>query len=215
MEPIRRYKKEFDYSYTLGPFPTFELLQARPDLAREVLVSPDFHETDKLFALCQKLGVPCRFDQKSLDRISNKEVAYAACRFEKFSSRLQPEAPCADVFNPKAVRASMGALFKLRVHIYPDFETYHAEFPNRDLFPFMLDGQEVIELDHCPQSRCWTLIFGNEASGLPPEYASVGRSIFIPQGPEVDSLNLAVSAAIGIYTFTRPLRGENLVRNDL
>lgn len=248
MEPIRRYKKEFDYSYTLGPVPTFELLQARPDLAREVLVSPDFHETDKLFALCQKLGVPCRFDQKSLDRISNKEVAYAACRFEKFSSRLQPEAPhvllvnpsdmgnlgtiqrtmlafgvhdlavvepCADVFNPKAVRASMGALFKLRVHIYPDFETYRAEFPNRDLFPFMLDGQEVIELDHCPQSRCWTLIFGNEASGLPPEYASVGRSIFIPQGPEVDSLNLAVSAAIGIYTFTRPLRGENLVRNDL
>ncbi len=236
---IRRYKKELDYSYTLGPFPTFELLEARPELAEEVCVSPSFNDAEKLFALCKKLNVPCRFDQKTLDRISNKEIAYAACKFRKFSSRLKGDAPhvllvnpsdmgnlgtiqrtmlafgvrdlaivepCADVFNPKAVRATMGALFKLRVHVYPDFETYRKEFPRRDLFPFMLDGKEVIELDRCPKSDCWTLIFGNEASGLPPEYAELGRSIFIPQGPDVDSLNLAVSAAIGIYTFTRPLR---------
>ena len=176
---IRRYKKELDYSYTLGPFPTFELLEARPDLAEEVCVSPGFNDAEKLFALCKKLNVPCRFDQKTLDRISNKEIAYAACKFRKFSSKLKSDAPhvllvnpsdmgnlgtiqrtmlafgvrdlavvepCADVFNPKAVRATMGALFKLRVHVYPDFETYRREFPRRDLFPFMLYGKEVIEM---------------------------------------------------------------------
>ena len=240
MEPgIRRYKKEFEYSYTLGPFPTFELLESRPDLALEVCVSPTFNDKKKLFALCAEKNVPCRLDQKTLDRISNKEVAYAACKFRKFEGKLAADRPhvmlvnpsdmgnlgtiertmlafgvrdlaivepCADPFNPKAVRASMGALFKLRVHVYPDFESYRREFPERDLFPFMLDGHEVIEVDRCPHSSCWTLIFGNEASGLPASFQTVGRSIFIPQGPDVDSLNLAVSAAIGLYTFTRTTR---------
>lgn len=115
--------------------------------------------------------------------------------------------PCADPFNPKAVRASMGALFKLRVHVYPDFESYRQEFPGRDLFPFMgLDGHEVIEVDRCPHTACWTLIFGNEASGCPPRSKRWGAA-FYPQGPDVDSLNLAVSAAIGLYTFTRSTRG--------
>ena len=241
MEPgIRRYKKEFEYSYTLGPFPTFELLESRPELALEVCVSPTFNDKEKLFALCAEKNIPCRFDQKTLDRISNKEVAYAACKFRKFTSELAADRPhvmlvnpsdmgnlgtiertmlafgvrdlaivepCADPFNPKAVRASMGALFKLRVHVYPDFESYRREFPGRDLFPFMLDGHEVIEVDRCPHTACWTLIFGNAASGLPASFQTVGRSIFIPQGPDVDSLNLAVSAAIGLYTFTRSARG--------
>ena len=49
----------------------------------------------------------------------------------------------------------------------------------------------------------FTLIFGNEASGLPPEFARMGQSVLIPQTNEVDSLNLSVSVGIGVYSFMR------------
>ena len=45
-------------------------------------------------------------------------------------------------------------------------------------------------------------IYGNEATGLPPEYKKVGQSIFIPQTKDVDSLNLPISVGIGCFVFT-------------
>ena len=34
---IKTYKKEADYSYTLGAFPTFELIDAMPEQVEEIL----------------------------------------------------------------------------------------------------------------------------------------------------------------------------------
>ena len=48
--------------------------------------------------------------------------------------------PCVDVFDPRTVRASMGSLFRLRVRVYDSFEEYREEFPDRQLYPFMLDA---------------------------------------------------------------------------
>jgi TrmH family RNA methyltransferase len=50
----------------------------------------------------------------------------------------------------------------------------------------------------------WSLIFGNEGAGLPPEFSRMGQPVRIPSSTEIDSLNLAVAAAVGIYVFTRP-----------
>lgn len=112
--------------------------------------------------------------------------------------------PCVDVFDPRTVRASMGSLFSLRVRVYDDFADYQAEHPGRALYPFMLDGSrslpEVLAGD-IPAK--WTLIFGNEGSGLPPEFARMGQPVRIPSNDKIDSLNLSVAAAIGIYAFTR------------
>lgn len=110
--------------------------------------------------------------------------------------------PCVDVFDPRTVRASMGSLFSLRVRVYNSFEEYRAEFPARPLFPFMLDASVPLgEISSVPP--CWTLVFGNEGTGLPAEFASLGQPVRIESNDKVDSLNLAVAAAIGIYTFTR------------
>ena len=112
--------------------------------------------------------------------------------------------PCVDVFDPRTVRASMGSLFSLRVRVYDDFDGYLAEHPGRALYPFMLDGSrslpDVLDGD-IPAN--WTLIFGNEGSGLPPEFARMGQPVRIPSNDRIDSLNLSVAAAIGIYGFTR------------
>ena len=47
------------------------------------------------------------------------------------------------------------------------------------------------------------LILGNEASGLPDAFAQMGVSTLIPHSHQIDSLNLAIAAGIGMYAFTR------------
>lgn len=52
--------------------------------------------------------------------------------------------PCVDVFDPRTVRASMGSLFSLRIHVYEDFEEYQAQFPTHHCYPFMLDSSRSL-----------------------------------------------------------------------
>ena len=115
--------------------------------------------------------------------------------------------PCVDPFDPRTVRASMGSLFRLRMRVYESFEAYAAEQGDRACYPFMLDASVPMEeaLAAGVPRRC-TLLFGNEGSGLPPEFAGCGQPVRIPSNDRIDSLNLAVAAAIGIYSFTRVLK---------
>ncbi len=109
--------------------------------------------------------------------------------------------PAADVFDPHVVRASMGAVFSLRVKQYDDFAAYRAEFPGRALYPFMLDGAMPLRRAAAGATEPYALVFGNEGSGLPPEFAGMGQAVRIPHSDAIDSLNLAVAVAIGAYSF--------------
>ena len=109
--------------------------------------------------------------------------------------------PCVDVFDPHVLRASMGAFFKLRVRVYESFEDYRAEHPGRPLYPFMLDGARPLNDVAAGARPPFSLIFGNEQTGLPARFAELGQSVFIPQSPEIDSLNLAVAVSVGTYAF--------------
>ncbi len=109
--------------------------------------------------------------------------------------------PCVDVFDPHVLRASMGAFFKLRVRVYDDFDAYRAEHPDRALYPFMLAGARPLN-DVAAQARPpFSLVFGNEQTGLPARFSQLGQSVFIPQSDEIDSLNLAVAVSVGAYAF--------------
>ena len=110
--------------------------------------------------------------------------------------------PCVDVFDPKTVRASMGAMFQLRIRVYDRFEEYRGAFPERRLYPFMLDASVPLQEAVKEKPAVWTLVFGNEGRGLPKEFASYGQAVRIESNSKVDSLNLAIAAAIGIYQFT-------------
>ena len=109
--------------------------------------------------------------------------------------------PCVDLFDPKTVRASMGAMFQLRVKTYDRFEDYRAAYPERALFPFMLDASVPLQEALKKKPACWTLVFGNEGRGLPKEFAQMGQAVRIESNDRVDSLNLAIAAGIGIYGF--------------
>ena len=103
--------------------------------------------------------------------------------------------PCADIFHPKTVRASMGSLFHIRVEMFPDFETYLKKYP-REYYPFVLDTSHP--LSETRFIKPCALVFGNEATGLPKEIHNA-NNVRIEQSDEVDSLNLTTSIAIGLY----------------
>ncbi len=109
--------------------------------------------------------------------------------------------PAADVFDPRVVRATMGAVFSLRVKYYEDFSLYRMEHPAHALYPFMLDGAVVLEQAVAQVQRPYALVFGNEGSGLPPEFAQLGQAVRIPHSNEIDSLNLSIAVGIGAYAF--------------
>lgn len=110
--------------------------------------------------------------------------------------------PSADVFHPRAVRASRGALFSLNVETFPAFGDYRAAHPAHALYPFMLGAGRAPDAAAC-ESRRFSLIFGNESTGLPPAFADVGEVVTIPQTAQVDSLNVAVAMGIGTFLFAR------------
>lgn len=136
--------------------------------------------------------------------------------------------PAVDAFHPKAVRASMGALFSMRVQYFDSFAEYAAEYAEdcagsgvgtaeggtRRMFSFMLTGKTQLTAEECPKPECYTLIFGNEATGLPEEYAAYGESLLIPQSDEVDSLNLTIAVGIGTYLFAGAGRNGKKAEKD-
>ena len=109
--------------------------------------------------------------------------------------------PCVDVFDPHVLRASMGAFFKLRVKVYDSFDDYRAEFPDRALYPFMLDASKPLNDVARAATPPFSLVFGNEQTGLPPAFSSMGQAVRIPQSDAIDSLNLAVAVSVGAYAF--------------
>ena len=111
--------------------------------------------------------------------------------------------PAVDSDDPRVTRASMGAAFSLHVRHFDTFEAYRSEFPQRQLFPFMLTGAVPLEEAVGRVRGPYSLVFGNEASGLPEEFAEYGISTLIPHSGRIDSLNLAIAAGIGMYAFTR------------
>lgn len=107
--------------------------------------------------------------------------------------------PAADCFDPKCVRSSMGAIFSLPFHYYESFEEYEKDFPEHNLYPFMLQAKK--ELGEAKKNEPYTLVFGNEATGLPREFLDKGEPLIIAQSSLIDSLNLDNAVSIGLYTF--------------
>lgn len=110
--------------------------------------------------------------------------------------------PSCDIYDPKVIRASMGAFFHLNFNLYPSFDEYQKiHGKSRSFYPFMLQASKPLK-DIQPVSP-WGIIFGNEATGLPREFLNVGTPTLIPHTGFIDSLNLDNAAAIGIYEFTK------------
>jgi RNA methyltransferase, TrmH family len=113
--------------------------------------------------------------------------------------------PAVDVFDPKAIRASMGALFHLNVQYFDSFKQYQNAFPNHAYYPFMLQSATFLDEMTFPK-RPSSLIFGPEGNGLTEDYLTLGQSIKIRQDARIDSLNLPIAVSVATYEFTKQVK---------
>jgi len=126
-------------------------------------------------------------------------IMRTACGFDYLDLALIE--PAADHFHPKAVRASMGALFGMRVARFASFDEYLAAFPGRAIYPFMLDGRFELHELAAPVQAAHTLVFGNEATGLDGGFHAYGSSVRIAHSDRIDSLNLSVAFGVAACHF--------------
>lgn len=110
-----------------------------------------------------------------------------------------------DVYNPKVVQSSMGALFNTNVIYQPlvGIVKEAAQIPNFKLFGADLSGENPNVLQQ--QQNCF-LILGSESHGISPElFPYLTNTICIPKAgnSSTESLNVAVANAILCYELTR------------
>jgi rRNA methylases len=107
-----------------------------------------------------------------------------------------------ECYNPKVVQATMGAIFRVRVHYCDLPKALPAGLP---VYGTFLEGDNIYQ---APLTRGGILVMGSEADGISPEVAAaVDRKLFIPPFPAdahtSESLNVAVATAITCAEFRR------------
>jgi TrmH family RNA methyltransferase len=121
-------------------------------------------------------------------------VLRGALAFGASSVALGPG--CADPHSPKAVRASMGAIFAVALARVSDV----SELPGEKV---ALVARAGVPLAQMGESRPRTLLVGAEREGLPAEIVQAcDRVAHIPIASE--SLNAAMAATVALYEMTRP-----------
>ena len=101
----------------------------------------------------------------------------------------------ADPFNPKSIRASMGAIFHLNLINMSESDLLNSKF---NLVAAHINGIDYKKFDkpeHC------ALILGNEGAGVSKNLREAATKITIPIS-NVESLNVNAAAAILIFHFT-------------
>ncbi|OGC95650.1 MAG: hypothetical protein A2W25_17580 [candidate division Zixibacteria bacterium RBG_16_53_22] len=109
----------------------------------------------------------------------------------------------ADIYNPKVVRATQGALFHVTQAEHATArEIISTVKPTHKFYSLVPHGgEDPVSLR--PAAR-FALIVGAEAAGVSPELAAVSDlRLTIPMPGGAESLNAAVSAAIAMYAFSR------------
>jgi TrmH family RNA methyltransferase len=108
---------------------------------------------------------------------------------------------CADPYNPKTVRASMGAIFRQPV-VRTSVEGLGAVLGDLPLYGAAL-AEDTVDIRQLPKEHLAVAI-GNEGKGLTPALLALctGKTI-IPMQPCAESLNAGVAAAVAMWEMTR------------
>ena len=115
-----------------------------------------------------------------------------------------------DVFNPKVVQSTMGAVFRVRMH-YVDLPALSERMLEKDgrIYGTFLDGRNMYSRDlDTGLLKPVMIVIGNESEGISDRMASlVSDRLYIPPYPADDpgseSLNAAVATAVTVAEFRR------------
>lgn len=104
-----------------------------------------------------------------------------------------------DIYNPKVVQASMGAIFRINV-IYCDLANYLSK-ANQPIYGALLEGENIYKKKIEPKG---ILVLGNEGNGISkPIISLINEPITIPRFGKAESLNVSVATGILLSEFFR------------
>lgn len=105
---------------------------------------------------------------------------------------------CADIYNPKCVRASVGNLWKIPVVYISNFDKLNKTFENYERIATLPRAKEYLK--NAKTNTPFLIMFGSEADGLSDELINFAtKGVKIEMSSSVESLNLSVSCAIVLY----------------
>jgi len=123
-----------------------------------------------------------------------------------------------DVYNPKVVRAAMGAHLHLSMR-WPKPGDLPADLVGCDVWLADADAQGGIPYTMVDWTPPVALIVGGEAAGATAKARTLAQAtIFIPMAPVVESLNVAVATAVILFEIVRQrvsLDKSNLLRHNV
>ncbi len=134
---LKRYKKDFEHSYSFGVYPTLEMLTHRPQDAIEIVAHPKGAENrgiTKIQEICQKKAIPFEFQEKRFSRIGARENDYAIGVYKKFEPGLDASANHVILVNPSGmgnlgtiIRTMLGFSFQNLGIIEPAADIFHPD----------------------------------------------------------------------------------------
>lgn len=109
-----------------------------------------------------------------------------------------------DLFNPKAIRATMGSIFRVPFVCVEDLAQTILTMQSRGVRTYAahLSGKNLYDSFSFPGGTAF--LIGNEGNGLSPGIAKLADELLrIPMEGRVESLNAAVAASLLIYEVYR------------
>ena len=124
-------------------------------------------------------------------------------------SRLIVSSDSADLYSPKALRASMGSAFRLRVQSTEDMGRTVEELAALGIPTWAAAlGEGSLPLSAVPLAAPVAVVVGNEGSGVTEQTQSLcAGQLIIPMEGQIESLNVSVAAAVLLWEMKRQ-RGE-------
>ena len=112
-------------------------------------------------------------------------------------------ADCCDIYSPKVVRGSMGAVFRLPFISVESIEDYIISNKNINFYASVVDNDAEKVTDFVFEEPC-VLLIGNEGNGLKKSTVELcDKKLTIPMNGRAESLNASAAAAILIWEMVK------------
>lgn len=134
---MKPYKKDFSYSYTIGVYPTIELLTHKPEQILNIYLSSKGKGNkgvEKITELAHKLRIKTAIEDGLINKLSASENNYAIGVFKKYTDQLKPEAHHILLVNPSdmgnigtIIRTMAGFIFRNLAIIKPAADIFNPK----------------------------------------------------------------------------------------
>lgn len=118
---------------------------------------------------------------------------------------------CVDIYNPKVIRSTMGAIFRLPFLYVDDLPGTIAGLKKKEIRVYAAHLAGKNSYDRESYTGGCAFLIGNEGNGLRDEVAECADCrIRIPMEGRAESLNAAVAAAVLMFEVSRQRRTQHL-----